>query len=82
MSVPVPSPCIGVCDYRRRGHCLGCSMTRAQKRLFNGLKKPEQRAEFIEMLREQQSLMGRYDHWLGAYSRKRAEAGLTVPETE
>lgn len=69
-SATVPSPCIDICKYSRRGHCIGCSMTQAQKRLFTGLKKPEQRAEFLQMIREQQALMGRYEGWEEAYRQK------------
>lgn len=52
-------------------------MTPAQKRLFNGLKKHDQRGEFIEMLRAQQARMGGYEDWADAYLQKclkRAEA--------
>ena len=28
----IPSPCIGVCKYKREGHCIGCSMTEDQKK--------------------------------------------------
>lgn len=75
MSNLVPSPCIEQCNFRRRGHCAGCSMTQAQKRLFQGLKSSQQRAEFVAMLEEQQARLGRYDHWAPAYLHKRqAEA--------
>nr|WP_116133940.1 DUF1289 domain-containing protein [Tropicimonas sp. IMCC34043] len=67
-----PSPCIDQCSFRRRGHCVGCSMTQAQKRLFQGLKKRDQRAAFIDMIIEQQLRLGRYDHWPGAYKEKRS----------
>lgn len=68
-ALPV-SPCIDICRYSRRGHCSGCSMTQAQKRLFAGLKNTEQRAEFVQMIRDQQSMMGGYDHWEAAYAEK------------
>ncbi len=47
-------------------------MTQAQKRLFQGLKKRDQRAAFIDMIIEQQLRLGRYDHWPGAYKEKRS----------
>ncbi|RYH10324.1 DUF1289 domain-containing protein [Tropicimonas sp. IMCC6043] len=74
----IPSPCIDICRYSRRGHCQGCSMTQAQKRLFNGLKQSVQRVEFVEVIRQQQLRMGRYDHWPAAYEakcRRAAERG-------
>lgn len=65
-----PSPCLAICTYTRRGHCIGCSMTQAQKRLFNGLKAHSHREEFIEMIRDQQSRMGGYDGWEAPYRKK------------
>lgn len=65
-----PSPCIDVCKFKREGHCLGCSMTRAQKSLFKQLKKKEHREGFVEMLIGQQSMLGKYSHWKPQYLRK------------
>lgn len=82
MNVPVqvPSPCIDICKYSRRGHCVGCSMTQAQKRLFGGLKSLDQRADFVQMIRDQQDMMGRYDHWEASYSRKCHRVSAGEPE--
>ncbi|OAN73600.1 DUF1289 domain-containing protein [Sulfitobacter sp. EhC04] len=63
----VPSPCIDVCKFKREGHCIGCSMTKAQKSVFKGLKKNADREAFIELLVAQQAVMGRYSHWEKAY---------------
>ena len=52
------SPCIDICKFKRQGHCIGCSMTKAQKSTFKALKKKKQRAEFINTLREQQNRLG------------------------
>ncbi|MEO1550573.1 MAG: DUF1289 domain-containing protein [Pseudomonadota bacterium] len=65
-----PSPCIDVCKFKRDGHCIGCSMTKAQKAMFKTLKKDSHRAAFVEMLMAQQTKMGRYAHWVPAYLRK------------
>ena len=66
----VPSPCIDVCKFTREGHCIGCSMTKAQKSLFKGLKKEKHQIAFLEMLRQQQDTLGDYTHWLPAYLKK------------
>ena len=66
----IPSPCIDVCKYKRQGHCIGCSMTKAQKSLFKSLKKDKHRLAFVEMLHEQQKADGRYAHWFEAYVKK------------
>lgn len=65
-----PSACIDVCKYKRDGHCIGCSMTKAQKSLFKGLKKDKHRKAFVEMLVGQQSRLGKYSHWTPQYLRK------------
>jgi predicted Fe-S protein YdhL (DUF1289 family) len=65
-----PSPCIDVCKFKRDGHCIGCSMTKAQKSLFKELKKDAHRQAFVEMLMTQQQAMGKYQHWAPAYFRK------------
>lgn len=64
------TPCIGVCKFKREGHCIGCSMTKAQKSMYKSLKKDKHRAVFVEMLIEQQKRMGRYLHWAPAYLRR------------
>lgn len=65
-----PSPCVDVCKFKREGHCIGCSMTKAQKSLFKGLKKNAHRVAFVEMLAAQQDRMGKYSHWRIAYLKK------------
>jgi hypothetical protein len=72
----VPSPCIDVCKFRREGHCIGCSMTKAQKKMFKKLKKPEHQEGFVEMLVHQQNGMGKYSHWAPAYARKCMKKGV------
>ncbi|MGY9010678.1 MAG: DUF1289 domain-containing protein [Rhodobacterales bacterium] len=32
------SPCVDICKFKLQGHCLGCSMTKAQRSLFKSLK--------------------------------------------
>ncbi|MEO1222291.1 MAG: DUF1289 domain-containing protein [Pseudomonadota bacterium] len=65
-----PSPCIDVCKFKRQGHCIGCSMTKAQKELFKQLKKNSYREAFVTMLVGQQSRLGKYGHWTPGYLRK------------
>lgn len=65
-----PSPCIDVCKFKRQGHCIGCSMTKAQKSLFKSLKKDSHREAFVAMLVQQQKMLGKYKHWAPVYMRK------------
>lgn len=79
MSQNTPSPCIGVCKFKRAGHCIGCSMTKDQKELYKKLKKDSHRAAFVEMLTAQQSVMGSYTHWDKSYARKCGKKGVRNP---
>lgn len=75
----LPSPCIGVCKFKRAGHCLGCSMTKAQKSLFKTLKKAKHQHAFLDMLVHQQSDLGKYSHWPKAYARRCARKEVANP---
>ena len=66
----IPSPCIGVCKYKRDDHCIGCSMNKDQKKIFKTLKKARMQQAFIKMLCAQQEAFGGYGHWEKAYDRK------------
>lgn len=76
----LPSPCIDVCKFKREGHCIGCSMTKAQKSLFKALKKETHRSGFVEMLTAQQALMGKYTHWEDAYRKKLAKKKIAAED--
>ena len=66
----IPSPCIDVCKYKRGRHCIGCSMTKDQKKIYKSLKKNRSRQGFLTMLGAQQQLLGDYGHWAKAYDLK------------
>ncbi|MEM9708103.1 MAG: DUF1289 domain-containing protein [Pseudomonadota bacterium] len=78
-SAKLPSPCIDVCKFRRDGHCAGCSMTKAQKKISKRLRSSGERAAFIEMLLHQQNGLGRYSHWRRTYAKKCAKRGVEMP---
>lgn len=75
----VPSPCIDVCKYRNKGHCIACSMTKLQKKAFKRLKGSTERRAFLTMLVAQQTVLGRYAAWATAYRRKCDRKGVTPP---
>ena len=79
MSKKIASPCIDVCKFKREGHCIGCSMTKAQKALYKNLKKISDKQTFIELLGTQQSHLGRYGHWKVAYAKKCLKKGVVNP---
>lgn len=74
----VPSPCIGVCKFKRQGHCLGCSMTKSQKSMFKRLKSNKHRGGFVGMLVAQQTVLGKYRHWVHRYRRKLDKRGIKI----
>lgn len=74
-----PSPCIDVCKFKREGHCIGCSMTKAQKSLFKELKKDAHRSGFVKMLMAQQDQIGAYAGWRIAYAKKCSKKGAKAP---
>lgn len=81
MSKKLPSPCVDVCKYKRQGHCIACSMTKAQKSLFKGLKKDAHRAAFVDMLIQQQVQMGGFPTWPSMYEKRCAKKGAALPKS-
>jgi len=75
-----PSPCVDVCKYKRQGHCIACSMTKAQKSLFKELKKDKHRAAFVDMLKLQQASMGKFHAWPELYAKKLRKKGFKPPD--
>jgi uncharacterized protein len=73
-----PSPCISVCKFKREGHCIGCSMTKAQKSTFKALKKDKHREAFVELVIAQQAVMGRYKHWEQAFEKRCRKKNITL----
>ena len=76
----IANPCIDVCKYKREGHCIGCSMTKAQKSLYKQLKKDTHREGFVKMLMAQQDQMGKFDGWRIAYRKKCKKKGAKIPD--
>ncbi|TQM91669.1 DUF1289 domain-containing protein [Roseinatronobacter monicus] len=75
----IPSPCIDVCKFKREGHCIGCSMTKAQKSMFKKLKKETHQKAFLDLLVHQQNDMGKYRHWAEAYRKRCDKKGIKAP---
>lgn len=64
-----PSPCVDVCKYKDAGHCLGCRMTKPEKKRFKKLGKGEKKAFFL-VLRERLEAVDRYGYWARMYRRR------------
>ena len=78
------SPCIGVCKFKRPGpagaHCIGCSMTKGQKKLGKRARGPAEAEGFVAAIVAQQEAMGRFRHWRPAYLKRCLKKGRPVPE--
>ncbi|TVQ58437.1 MAG: DUF1289 domain-containing protein [Rhodobacteraceae bacterium] len=73
------TPCIDVCKYKLKGHCIGCGMTEAQKRRSERLDRKEM-AAFVAALERQQAALERpFWAWETAYRRKCERAGAPCP---
>ena len=66
------SPCVKVCKYREDGHCMGCSMTKTQKKISKKLKSKDTQMAFVELVRVQQAYLGGYEAWEQAHSDRHA----------
>jgi len=64
------SPCIDVCKYGVDGHCMGCSMTKTQKKISKSLKSKDKQLAFVELIRMQQNLLGGFEAWEEAHKRR------------
>ena len=81
-----PTPCMDICRYELEGHCVACSMTKAQKALFGALKREAAQAQFLRDLQAQQEELRarlgaeRFAQWATAYRHKCRAFGKTPPE--
>ena len=64
------SPCINVCKYRDDGHCLGCSMTKTQKKISKALKSKDKQLAFEQLIKLQQAVLGGYESWETAHKQR------------
>ena len=64
------SPCIDVCKYREDGHCIGCSMTKTQKKISKTLKSKDKQSAFEALVRMQQAQLGGFKAWEKAHKQR------------
>lgn len=79
MSKKVPSPCVDVCKFKLEGRCIGCAMTKKQKKQFKSLKKRDDKLVFLARLMEDQKVLGRHDYWRKVYLKKCAKKDIRPP---
>ena len=64
------TPCIDVCKYGDGGHCVGCSMTKTQKKISKTLKTRDKQLAFEQLVRMQQTVLGGYEEWEKAHKQR------------
>ena len=75
-----PSPCIDVCKFKiKGGHCIACSMSKAQKSEYKSLDKGKHQKTFIEDLMKQQVELRSARTWAQEYVRKCTKKGAKAP---
>lgn len=75
----LPSPCVDVGKFRNGGHCIACSMTKVQKKMFKRLDGARERQAFVQMLLAQQQVVGAKAGGAKAYRRNCAKKGVEAP---
>lgn len=65
-----PSPCIDVCKFKDEGRCIGCAMTKPEKKRFKRLEGKSEKRDFLVMLLERLDGIGRRAYWERMYRRK------------
>ncbi|MEL6292284.1 MAG: DUF1289 domain-containing protein [Pseudomonadota bacterium] len=79
MATKIPSPCVDVCKFKRAGHCIGCGMSKRQKKKFKSLKGTAKRLRFISELLEQHQQLGGYPMWPRAYRKVCRKKAIDCP---
>ena len=79
MAKKVPTPCVDVCKFKLKGRCIGCAMTKKQKKKFKALKLRDDKLAFLNELVERQVELGRHDYWKRAYLKKCLKKGIKPP---
>lgn len=77
----LPSPCLDICKYKLRGHCIACGMTKMQKRHYDGLRDMQAQRDFLTELLAQQARVGSARTWPSEYARKCERHGIVPPVT-
>ncbi|MEM6357985.1 MAG: DUF1289 domain-containing protein, partial [Pseudomonadota bacterium] len=79
----VPSPCIDVCKFKLNGHCIGCGMSKSQKKKFKKLDgNKARRAFFVDLVALQESLGIKTRGWIKGYRKRCAKKGVDCPLDE
>ena len=64
-----PSPCVSVCKFKDQGHCIGCGMTKPEKKSWK--RAPEYRAAIHANLPARMKAMEAAGHRIGPAAGKK-----------
>ena len=65
-----PTPCVGVCKFDGGGSCLGCAMTKREKKASKRLRGKSRKRPFFALLVARLEQLGRLRYWSKMYRRK------------
>ena len=74
-----PTPCVGVCKFDDEGNCLGCSMTKREKKAAKRMGGKSEKRPFFQALIIRLASAGRLGYWARMYRRKCERAGAECP---
>lgn len=74
-----PSPCVSVCKFRDEGRCLGCQMTKREKKGFKRLRAKAEKKAFFRELMGRLDRAGRLAYWTRMYRRRCDKKGRPCP---
>lgn len=74
-----PRPCVGVCKFDGEGGCVGCSMTKREKKSSKKLRGKSRKRPFFELLVGRLAELRRLRYWSKMYRRKCARKGARCP---
>lgn len=74
-----PSPCIDVCKFRDAGRCVGCAMTKPEKKRFKRMAKKADKRAFLVLLVGRLEEAGRLAYWTRLYRRKCLRKNAACP---
>ena len=69
----IPSPCIDICKYKLDNRCIGCFMTKKEKKTFKSFKKQSDRKKFISFLVAKQNEFQAFIDNMGSLLKERSK---------
>ncbi len=74
-----PTPCVGVCKFDGDGCCVGCAMTKTERKACKRLRGKSRKRPFFELLIARLGDLGRLRYWSKMYRRKCERKGAECP---